>query len=166
MKAATFRRAGGFTMVELVVVMVLIGVVAAIGVPRLMGDNTMAAAAFGDEVVSALRTAQKSAVARRRVVCATVGGTSVALSMSPNSVQPNCTTPLTAETYSTSASGVTATMTPSTLFFQPNGMITSDIAGRTLVSGTALIRLGAGTGARTSRTIEFTGTTGYVQVVQ
>ena len=166
MKAAAFRRAGGFTMVELVVVMVLIGVVAAIGVPRLMGDNTIAAAAFGDEVVSALRTAQKSAVARRRVVCATVAGTVVTLRLATGTGDIDCTTPLNTESYSTSASDVTATMTPATLFFQPNGMITSDIAGRTLVSGTALIRLGAGTGARTSRTIEFTGTTGHVQVVQ
>ena len=160
MKAAAFKPAGGFTMVELVLVIVLIGVIAAIGVPRLMGDNTMAAAAFGDEVVSALRTAQKSAVARRRVVCAAVGGTVVTLTMRPDNAQSNCTTPLNAETYSTSASGVTATMTPPTLFFQPNGMITSDIAGRTPVSGTVRIQGG------TSRTIEFTGTTGYVQVVQ
>lgn len=147
-------------MVELVLVIVLIGVIAAIGVPRLMGDNTMAAAAFGDEVVSALRTAQKSAVARRRVVCATVGGTAVTLTMRPDNTQPNCTTPLNAETYSTSASGVTATATPSTLFFQPNGMITSDLDGRMPVSGTVRIQGG------TSRTITFAGSTGYVQVDQ
>ena len=165
MKAAAFRRAGGFTMMELVLVMVLIGVLAAIGVPRLMGDNTMAAAAFGDQVVSALRTAQKSAVARRRLVCATVGGSAVTLTISPSSTALDCTTPLNAETYSTSASGVTATVTPSTLFFQPNGMITSDMGGRAPVSGTVLIRSGAGTGARTSRSIAFSGTTGYVQVV-
>ena len=160
MKAAAFRRASGFTMVELVLVMVLIGVLAAIGVPRLMGDNTMAAAAFGDEVVSALRTAQKSAVARRRVVCATVGGSAVTLTMSPSSTTLDCTEPLNAETYSTSASGVTATMNPPTLFFQPNGMITSDIAGSTPVGGTVRIQGGA------SRSITFEGTTGHVQVDQ
>ena len=149
-------------MVELVLVIVLIGVIAAIGVPRLMGDNTMAAAAFGDEVVSALRTAQKSASARRRLVCATVGGSAVTLTMRPDNAQLNCTVPLNAENYYTSATGVTVTATTPTLYFQPNGMITSDVAGRTPVSGMALIRLGGST----SRTIEFTGTTGYVQVVQ
>ena len=163
MKAAAFKPAGGFTMVELVLVMVLIGVIAAIGVPRLMGDNTMAAAAFGDEVVSALRTAQKSASARRRLVCATVGGTEVTLRMARGPGSTDCSVPLNAENYYTSASGVTATATPSILFFQPNGMITSDTAGRTPVNGTVLIRLGTGTGA--SRTIQFEGTTGYVQYV-
>ncbi|UVW28586.1 type II secretion system protein [Massilia sp. H6] len=159
MKVATLGRASGFTMVELVMVMVLIGVIAAIGVPRMMGNNTMAAAAFGDQVVSALRTAQKSAVARRRLVCASVGASAVTLTMSPSSTRRNCTEPLNAETYSTSASGVTAAASPSTLYFQPNGMITSDADGRTPVSGTVVIQ------SDTSRTITFEGSTGHVQVV-
>ena len=54
-------RAAGFTMVELVVVMILIGVLAAIGIPRLMGDKNMEGAVFGDQVVSGLRRAQKIA---------------------------------------------------------------------------------------------------------
>ena len=144
-------------MVELVVVMVLIGVIAAIGVPRLMGDNSMDAAAFGDEVVSALRTAQKSAAAKRRVVCATVGSTAVTLTMSPAIVAPVCTTALNAETYATSASGVTATQ--HTLFFQPNGTITQDLAGTVPASGTVQIRLDA----VTRRSIRYEGSTGYVQ---
>lgn len=144
-------------MVELVLVIVLIGVIAAVGVPRLMGDNSMAAAAFGDEVVSALRTAQKSASAKRRVVCATVGSKAVTLTISPAIAPPVCTTPLNSETYTTSASDVTASQ--HTLFVQPDGTITTDIAGNTPANGTVIIRLGT----NTSRRISFQGSTGYVQ---
>jgi MSHA pilin protein MshC len=156
-------------MVELVVVMVLIGVLAAIGVPRLMGDNSMAAAAYGDEVVSALRTAQKSAAAKRRVVCATVGETAVTLRIAPDVITPTtanpaCTVALNGETYATSAGNVTANPGPGslrTLFFQPNGTITTDIAGSAPASGTFQIQLGTAT----SRSIRFEGTTGHVQYV-
>ena len=34
------RRAAGFTIVELVVVMVIIGALAALGIPRLVGDKS------------------------------------------------------------------------------------------------------------------------------
>jgi MSHA pilin protein MshC len=146
-------------MVELVLVMVLIGVLAAIGVPKLIGDNTMDAAAFGDEVVSALRTAQKTAVARRRLVCATVDRTSVTLGMATLPRAAGCDIQLLDDTWKTSASGVTATTTTPTMHFQPNGLITLDAAGREPMRGTVLIRLDG----NTRRTIEFEGSTGYVQ---
>ena len=63
------KRQGGFTMVELIMVMVMVGVLAAIGIPKLMGGNTTGALVFGDQVASALRHAQTSAVSHRRVVC-------------------------------------------------------------------------------------------------
>ena len=56
-------------MVELITVMVMIGVLAAIAIPKLVGDNITEAAVYGDKVASALRLAQKSAVAKRRTVC-------------------------------------------------------------------------------------------------
>lgn len=157
MNETVFKRSGGFTMVELVVVMVLIGVLAAIGVPRLMGDNSMEAAAFGDEVVSALRTAQKSAAAKRRVVCATVASKAVTLTFSPAVDAPACTPTLNGEAYATGASNVTAT--PRNLFFQPDGRITDDLAGATPARGTVAILLGTAT----RRTIRIEGSTGYVQ---
>lgn len=157
MRHALRRRAAGFTIVELVVVMILIGVIAAIGVPRLMGDNAVAAAAFGDDVVSALRTAQKSAVAKRRLVCATVDATAVTLRVAAQAGAGACDTDLPGEPYATGAGGVSAST--HTLFFQPNGTITTDAAGGTLASGQVAIRLNG----NAQRTIGFEGSTGHVQ---
>jgi MSHA pilin protein MshC len=147
----------GFTMVELVLVMVLIGVIAAIGIPKLLGDNSVQAAVFGDEVASALRTAQKTAVARRRLVCARVGDTTVTLTLAREPGATDCTIALDDETWATTADGVTASR--HTVYFQPNGLVTLDAAGRTPMRGSVAIRLDG----NERRTIVIEGSTGYVQ---
>jgi MSHA pilin protein MshC len=146
----------GFTMVELILVMVLIGVLAAIGVPRLMGDNSVAAAAFGEEVAGALRTAQKTAVARRRLVCASVDATQVTLSMAARPGE-GCSIALDADRYATTAGGVAASTR--TLYFQPNGLITASAAVRDTTSGNIVISLNG----TARRTISYAGSTGLVQ---
>jgi MSHA pilin protein MshC len=151
------KRSAGFTMVELIVVMVLVGILAAIGVPRLMGENGVAAAAFGDEVVSALRTAQKSAVAKRRLVCASVGGSAATLRIAAQAGAAGCDTDLDTSSFTTTAGGVAAST--HALFFQPNGTITSDAAGTQQVRGNVAIQLNG----RTVRSIAFEGSTGHVQ---
>jgi MSHA pilin protein MshC len=53
----------GFTLVELIVTMVLIGVLAAVAIPRMFDATTFRSRGFYDEVVNAARYGQKLAVA-------------------------------------------------------------------------------------------------------
>ena len=55
--------ASGYTLVELVVVIVIIAVVAAIAGPRFFGTKVFSERGYADEVASAMRYAQKVAVA-------------------------------------------------------------------------------------------------------
>jgi MSHA pilin protein MshC len=60
--------AAGFTMVELIVVLVLIGILGAIGAARFFNRTGFDAAAFADQGVAMMRYAQKLAIAQRRPV--------------------------------------------------------------------------------------------------
>lgn len=69
----------GFTLVELVVTIIIVGILAVAVMPRLIGNTGFDQREFRDRIAAALRYAQKSAIAARRTTCA-------AFSASPASV--------------------------------------------------------------------------------
>ena len=69
----------GFTLVELVVTMIVVGTLAVTVIPRFADQSGFDARGFRDGTLSVLRYAQKSAGAQRREVCVAFGADSVAL---------------------------------------------------------------------------------------
>lgn len=72
MVARGFSR--GFTLVELIMVLVLLGVMAVVFLPGLGGSTAVKERAFRDGVFTTLSHARRVAVASRRFVCVTLAG--------------------------------------------------------------------------------------------
>jgi MSHA pilin protein MshC len=81
-------RAVGFTLVELVVAIGIIGLVAAIIGPRFVGRDTFAARGFFDQATQTVRYAQKISVASRKVVFVCVTSTSISASLTAGCAPP------------------------------------------------------------------------------
>lgn len=167
MTSGAIGRSGGFTLVELITVMLLIGILAAIGVPRLMNGNDGAALTYGDQVASALRLAQKTAVAHRRTVCVGASSSAMTLRIATAVGSSACGAALEGvddADYRSGAAGVTSTglaggsaSAPNRLLFQPDGTI----AGADGTPARGVVTIVAD--GRTVRTIRVEGVTGYVE---
>ena len=157
---APFRQLG-FTLVELVLVLVLLAVLSVVAIPSLSGGDGLKSHAFGEQVRATLRFAQKTAVSHRRLVCATFSASSVTLSVASAFPASACNTampsPTGAAAYASSSSS-TISITPSlpttAMYFQPSGNVTSDGAGATIVTPVLAVS--------DARSITIYGDTGYV----
>lgn len=153
--------ARGFTMLELITVMIIMGVLAVVALPKLQGALSFQDDAWHDSLSAALRYAQKTAVARRRLVCVDVAATSVTLSSASAYGAGSCDSAVSgpgggaAFSSSHDSNSATSVSPAGTLYFQPSGRVTSDAAGNN-----AATRSISMTGAAA---ITVNGETGYVE---
>jgi type II secretory pathway pseudopilin PulG len=126
----------GFTTVELVAVIVLMGVLAVVALPRIEGALAQRGDHWRDQVLAALRQAQATAQSHRRLVCATVATGAVALSIASANPASACTSALPGPDggahHASDSRGFATSVAPAgVIYFQPDGRVTSDGAGST-----------------------------------
>lgn len=72
-------RIAGFTLIELVMVMILVGILAFTALPRFANKGTFDARGFFDQSIQMLRYAQKVAIAQRRDVFVNITASTICL---------------------------------------------------------------------------------------
>lgn len=85
-------RHAGFTLVELIVVMIIIGIMSVTVLPRMDGLSAFDSRGFRDQTVATLRFAQKTAIAQRRAVCVTIASTGITLRIASLATAASCGT--------------------------------------------------------------------------
>ena len=162
----------GFTLVELVMVIIILGVLSVYAAPKMFNTTAVNVRGFHDSTLAYLRYAQKTAIAQRRVVCVVFGGsTSLTLTIAKNGSTPaaavnDCSTPSTPAlmgpnseipaNLSTNKSGVGYSVVPTNFNFNGLGQpILSNGSGNAMARQTLQV-----VGASHSITVE--PATGYV----
>jgi MSHA pilin protein MshC len=142
----TARHARGFTLAELVIVMVIAGIVAAITIP-MFNQPQIDAAWYYEQVRSAVRHAQRTAVAQRRPVYVVLEASPTRLSLCYDAgcgAGTRLTQPGSTDTFEVVApSGVALGVSASPLSFNGLGQPSS---GATLTVGPRMITVNAETG--------------------
>jgi MSHA pilin protein MshC len=149
----------GFTLVELVMVIVIAGVLAIFAAPRVLSSNDFHARGFSDETQALLRFAQKTAVAQRRTVCVAFAAGSVTLSIASAAATFTCDSSLAgprgeSPARASARSGVTYSALPTDFNFDGLGQ---PLTSTGLAQATQTIRVSNASSVITVETV-----TGYV----
>lgn len=144
----------GFTLVELVMVIVLLGVLSATALPKFFEQNTFAERAFFDDTLNAVRYAQKLALATGCRVQVSIASNSYTLTRQGTSTSTSCPSgstytlavshPSSGSNYTGSESGITLSSTVSAFYFNPLGTSSNDVT--LTVNGSRTIKVIAETG--------------------
>lgn len=129
------HRTSGFTVVELLAVLILAGVVAVVALPKLDVIARLNADGWREQTVAGLRLAQATAVGHRRLVCASFDASGL-LQLRVAAANPaiECSADLRgpdgSSRFGSTGPGAAVGVVPAgTLYFQPSGQLSSDGTG-------------------------------------
>jgi MSHA pilin protein MshC len=152
------RTSAGVTLIELVVVIILLGILSAVALPKMMNTSAFDSVVFRDALVATLRYAQKTAVSHRRLTCVHIEAQRASISIATAHGSTACSAALPGPDGKPDLiprnSAINAAPAR-TIYFQPNGDITEDPAGTTHRTEALAV-----TG---TNSIQIAGATGYVQ---
>lgn len=157
--ASPCRAQRGFTLIELVMVLVLLGILAVYAVPRMINTGDFYARGFHDQSLAYLRYAQKTAIAQRRTVCVTLTSTGISLSMASAAGSNTCSVSLSGpngEAALSARSGVAFSSTLTNFNFDALGQPVTTAASPAQAAAQVLQV------ANVSRSITIEAGTGYV----
>lgn len=131
-------------MIELIAILILVGVLAVVAMPKFDSAISLRNDTAHDEAVAALRYAGQTALSHRRLVCADVGATAITLRIATARPATTCDSALQGPdggtTFTSNPGSAAFTLSPSgTMYFQPDGRMTSDGAGNTVSARTLTI---------------------------
>lgn len=147
-------------MVELITVMLLVGVLAVVVMPRLNSAEGLRGTAWRDQLGAAALQARSTATGHRRLVCMAVASGEVRLRLASVNPATSCDTAIPGPDgdvrWAVDAQNLALSASPAaTLYFQPDGRISQDGAGNSVASFTI------GIAGETNLTLN--GVTGHVQ---
>jgi MSHA pilin protein MshC len=159
MRVTMHRSAKGFSLVELIVTLLVVGILAVTVAPRMFAIQGFDARGFYDETMSILRYAQKTAIAQRRTVCVAFAINSATLTIASAPSVTTCDTNLTGPNgvapYSVTArNNVTYSAIPTSFNF--------DARGRPIDAAGSLVNILPIQVSGNTNTITIEAETGYV----
>ena len=129
------RASSGFSLIELIVVIIVLGVLATVALPRMTGALGVRNDAYRDTAVAGLRLANATAVGHRRLVCASFDANGklslrIAAANPASACSNNLPSPDGSTVWVTPPAGMTVVGTPSTsLYFHADGSVTATGTG-------------------------------------
>jgi MSHA pilin protein MshC len=156
-RSGRFTPGRGFTLAELIVTIAIVGILAAVVVPRFVGRDSFAARGFFDQATETVRYAQKTSIAWRREIFVCVGATTITAALAAGCASP-LTNPATGSTLTVTAPGGVTLSGTSFSFTQP----TTTRAGGQPSTGTQVMITINGSPGDPARKIVVERETGYV----
>ncbi|MCW5632056.1 MAG: prepilin-type N-terminal cleavage/methylation domain-containing protein [Rubrivivax sp.] len=132
--------ARGFTIVEITIAIVLLGLLGSLAAPRVLDRSALAERAAADEVRALLRTSRQVAVAQERDVCVLVSALVVS-AVYTGAAGCDATRPVAGA----GGQGPLRVAAPTGLAFSGDAMLRFDARGRLLPSATRRVTLGTRT---------------------